>query len=115
MEGDVAQAEADAVIAASQDSGETPELSEVDPLNRPIQDVADDIASQAVERSLDTLERWDAQVTALLDDSRDYADFQSRLFTLFEELDDSSFTQLLSQGLAVSQGVGVLEASETPA
>lgn len=115
MEGDVAQAEADAVITASQNSGDTPELAEVDPLNRPIQDVADDIASQAVERSLDTLERWDAQLTALLDDSRDYADFQSRLFTLFEELDDSSFTQLLSQGLAVSQGVGVLEASETPA
>ena len=84
-----------------------------DSLDRPIQDVADDVASQAVERSLPTLKRWDAQLTNLVNNSESYAEFQSRLFQMFTELDDGDLVQLLTQGMALSEGLGVLEVQES--
>lgn len=81
-----------------------------DPLNRPIQDAADDIASQALERSLPILDRWQGHLDSLLKSSKNYAEFQRRLFTLFNELEDGNFVQLLTEGMATAKGVGVDEA-----
>ena len=83
-----------------------------DPLDRPIQDEADDLAANALDQTLPMLSNWEATLTEMLAQAENYPDFQDKLFAMFNELDDATLQRVLGDGMAIAEAIGTESVQE---
>ena len=83
-----------------------------DPLDRPIQDEADDLAANALDQTLPMLSNWETALTEMLAQADNYPDFQDKLFSMFNELDDTTLQRVLGEGMAIAEAIGTESVQE---
>ena len=83
-----------------------------DPLDRPIQDEADDLAANALAQTLPMLSNWETMITEMLSQAENYSEFQDKLFAMFDELDDTTLQRVLSDGMAIAEAIGTESVQE---
>jgi phage gp29-like protein len=72
-------------------------------------DAADDYVDRAQQAITPTLEKWAAQLQEIVDAADDYVDLQASLLSLFPDLSDTQFAEVLGLALATAEMAGRYE------
>jgi phage gp29-like protein len=110
------EAEAEAEVpeeAPTEEPAETeeevpaPAFAEVNP--REHKDAADDYTDRAQAQIQKTLEEWTLQLQEAVEASNNWQELEQRLFSLFPELNDAQFAEVLGQAIATAELAGRYE------
>lgn len=93
--------------AEAEEEVPAPAFAEVDP--REHRDAADDYTDRAQAQIQKTLEEWTLQLQEVVEASNNWQELEQRLFSLFPELNDAQFAEVLGQAIATAELAGRYE------